>query len=140
MIAIITVTFLVSLGMIHFYWAFGGKAGLDRALPTKDGRRLINPGRFLTFLVGIFLSAFAFVAYLLRFDGGVSDGTVYAGWALSALFFLRAVGDFNAVGFFKKIKSSDFAAYDTKYYSPFCVYFGLAFALLSYRAQQMIGG
>jgi hypothetical protein len=36
-------------------------------------------------------------------------------------FLLRAVGDFKYVGFFKKIKVTQFATYDTKYFSPLCV-------------------
>ncbi len=133
-IAIVTIALLIIMGLFHFYWAFGGKVGLDKALPTKDGRRLINPGRGLTFIVGIFLLAFAFVVYSLRFDVLIADDVVYAGWALSALFILRALGEFNAVGFFKKIKSTDFAKYDTKYYSPLCVYLGVVFAMLSSQA------
>jgi len=130
-IAIVTIVLLNIMGLFHFYWAFGGKVGLGKALPTQDGKRLINPGRVLTFIVGIFLLAFAFVAYSLRFDVIKTDHIVYAGWALSALFILRAIGEFNAVGFFKKIKSTDFAKYDTKYFSPLCVYLGVVFAMLS---------
>ncbi len=95
-IATLTIFFLIIMRLFHFYWAFGGEVGLDRALPTKEGRRLINPGKLL--------------------------------------FLMRAVGDFNAVGFFKKIRSTAFAAYDTKYFSPLCVYLSVAFALLSYEA------
>jgi len=130
-IAIVTIALLIIMGLFHFYWAFGGKVGLDKVLPVKDGKYLINPGRILTFIVGIFLLAFAFVAYLLRFDVVIADYIVYAGWTLSALFILRAIGEFNAVGFFKKIKSTDFAEYDTKYFSPLCVYLGVVFAMLT---------
>lgn len=131
LIAIITVTLLVIMGLFHFYWAFGGKVGLDKALPTREGVRLINPGRALTFFVGTVLCGFAFVVYAL-YSGAVHAGYfVYAGWAVSALFFLRAVGEFNAVGFFKTIKSTEFAVYDTKYFSPLCLFPGVAFALLS---------
>lgn len=33
----------------------------------------------------------------------------------------RAVGDFRLVGFFKKVKGSEFALMDTLLYSPLCV-------------------
>ena len=132
--AIITTALLAIMGLFHFYWAFGGEAGLHKALPTKDGRRLINPGRFLTLFVGIALLGSSFVAYALHFNALHSDYLLYAGWFLSLLFLMRAVGDFHAVGFFKKIRSTAFAAYDTKYFSPLCVYLSVAFALLSYRA------
>ena len=131
LLAIISATLLVAMGLFHFYWAFGGKIGLGKVLPTKDGQRLINPGSVPTFLVGVILLAFAFVAYALRFEVPPGDEVVYAGWALSVLFLLRAIGDFNAVGFFKKIGSTEFAKYDTKYFSPLCLFLGVAFALLS---------
>lgn len=130
-IAIVTIVLLIIMGLFHFYWAFGGKVGFDKALPTKDGKRMINPGKLLTFIVSIFLFTFAFVAYLLRFNVLIEDHVVYVGWTLSVLFILRAIGEFNAVGFFKKIKSTEFAEYDTKYFSPLCVYLGVAFAMLS---------
>jgi len=101
-IAIVTIALLNIMGLFHLYWAFGGEVGLDKALPTKDGKRLFNPGRVLTFIVGIFLFAFAFVAYSLRFDVVVSVQVIYAGWTLSVLFILRALGEFNAVGILKK--------------------------------------
>ncbi len=42
-IAFVTITTLVIAGIFHFYWALGGKIGLDRAIPTKDGKALLNP-------------------------------------------------------------------------------------------------
>ncbi len=132
-IAILTVTLLGIAGVFHFYWAFGGKVGIDKAVPTKDGVRLLNPGKALTFFVGVVLCGFAFVAYALHFSALQTDYLVVTGWGLSVLFILRAVGEFNAVGFFKKIKSTEFARYDTRYFSPLCLFLGVAFALLSAR-------
>lgn len=134
MIVIITTILLIMMGLFHFYWALGGTVGLDKALPTKEGKRLINPGSGLTFFVGTVLVGFSFVAYSLYFDAVKSDYMIYTGRMVSALFFLRSVGEFNAVGFFKKIKSTDFAAYDTKYFSPLCLYLGAVFAMLSVYA------
>lgn len=131
---IVTMILLIIMGLFHLYWAFGGKVGLDKALPTKDGVRLINPGRVLTFFVGTALFGLSFVAYSLYFSAVRTDYIVYTGWLLAALFFMRAIGEFNAVGFFKKIKSTAFAAYDTKYFSPLCMFLGLMFALLSLQA------
>ena len=119
------------MGLFHFYWAFGGKLGLDSALPTKDGVRLINPGRVLTFFVGVFLFIFSFVAYMLYFSSVKPDFSTNIGWTIAAVFIIRAIGEFNAVGFFKKIKSTKFAKYDTRLFSPLCLFLGVAFALLS---------
>jgi len=134
LITIITITLLIIMAMFHFYWGFGGEVGLDKALPTKDGKRLINPGKVLTLFVGIVLLVFSFVAYSLHFNTLNADFILYLGWGISALFFLRAIGDFNAVGFFKKITSTDFAKYDTKYFSPLCLYLGIVFFILSLQA------
>lgn len=133
LLAIITVILLNIISFFHIYWAFGGKVGLDKVLPTKDGVRLLNPTRALTFFVGIVLFGFSGVAYLLYFDTASLGIVVYIGWMLSAIFFIRAIGEFNAIGFFKKIKNTEFAEYDTKYFSPLCLFLGVVFAILSVR-------
>jgi len=66
-IVIITIFILILMGLFHIYWAFGGKFGLDKALPTKDGVLLLNPSKSLTFFVGIVLMSFAYIAYALQF-------------------------------------------------------------------------
>jgi hypothetical protein len=125
------------MGLFHFYWAFGGKLGLDKALPTKNGALLLNPSRSLTFLVGIALMSFAYIAYTLQFYDFAGNENrnfyLYSGIFLSAIFTLRAIGEFNAVGFFKKIKDTEFAIYDTKYFSPLCLILGVIFAILTYN-------
>ena len=40
---------------------------------------------------------------------------------LAFVFAARAIGDFNYVGFFKRVKGSRFAKRDTYLYSPLCV-------------------
>lgn len=134
-ISTFTITLLIVMALFHIYWVFGGKTGLDKALPTTlDGKRIINPNKFATFMVALILLGFAFVAYKLQFDN-LQDGIyVYIGWFISAIFTLRSIGEFNAVGFFKKIKSTEFAKYDTRYFSPLCLYLGLFFGGFSYMA------
>ena len=132
---IITVSFVL-LGVLHFYWAAGGKAGIHKVIPTIDGKPSIEPGKIITALVGVALVGIGAVSYLLGFVdlGEVPYGKyiVYVGWLLSVVFVARSVGDFNLVGFFKKHKTSEFAVYDTKYYSPFCALVSAGFVALSY--------
>ncbi len=130
-IAIVTITLLSVIALIHFYWAFGGKLGIDAALPTKNGKRLLNPTKLLTFLVGFLILGFAFVVYTLAF-GKPNEIYIYLGWSISCIFFLRAIGEFNMVGVFKKIKDTKFAEYDTKYFTPLCFYFGVSIGWLSF--------
>ncbi|WP_428738673.1 DUF3995 domain-containing protein [Sulfurimonas sp.] len=136
-IAIITIFVLIVIGLFHFYWAYGGKIGSDKALPTKDGELLLNPSKALTFFVGIILIVFAHIAYGLQFyDFTINTNRsfyLYGGLFLSIIFTIRAIGEFNTVGFFKKIKDTEFAIYDTKYYSPLCLLLGLSFAILAYN-------
>ena len=58
---------MILLALIHFYWALGGKFGLDKALPTDtEGNRLLNPSKIMTFVVGLILLGFSYVPYKLR--------------------------------------------------------------------------
>ncbi|RUM63417.1 MAG: hypothetical protein DSZ04_05455 [Sulfurimonas sp.] len=50
------------------------------------------------------------------------------------IFFLRFIGNFNAVGLFKKIKSTTFAHYYTRYFMPLTL-FGLSHLHLSHIMQ-----
>ena len=136
-ITILAIVALSLIGLLHFYWAFGGVIGMDIAVPTENGQRLINPGKVAAVIVGIALLGFAFVAYMLYFyDLSLShyrDYFIISGWILSGIFILRGAGEFNTVGLFKKIKSSEFAYYDTRFYTPFALAMGLVFAALAYR-------
>jgi len=137
-ISILTIVALSLIGLLHFYWALGGVIGITIAIPTEDGKPLINPGKVVTVIVGVVLFGFAFIAYMLYFyDLSTSHYRNYfiiGGWILSGIFALRGIGEFNAVGLFKKIKSSEFAYYDTRVYTPFALSMGLVFATLAYRA------
>lgn len=140
MMTIITILAILALsliGLLHFYWALGGKIGIDIAIPTENDKPLFNPGKVATVMVGIALVGFALVAYLLYFydlsSSHYRDYFIISGWILSGIFTLRGIGEFNAVGLFKKIKSSEFAYYDTRFYTPFALSMGLVFAALAYR-------
>lgn len=137
-ITILTIITLIIAGLFHFYWAFGGDIGIDKVIPTKDGKALLNPGKLLTLIVGLVLFGFALIAYLLNFHdlNSISYGKyiIYSGWFLSGIFIIRAIGDFNAVGFFKKIKSTEFAKFDTKYFAPLTLCWSIVFAVLTYQA------
>jgi len=98
-VSIITIFTLIIMGLFHFYWAFGGKIGLDKALPTKNGELLLNPSKTLTFFVGVILVFFAHITYGLQFyDFTININRnfyLYYGLFLSIIFTLRAIGEFN---------------------------------------------
>ena len=125
---ILSIIFFI-LGILHLNWAFGGKFGFDKALPRKEnGERVFTPKKYHSGLVGLGLIAFG-LFYLS------DSGLVYSDlpswilksgrWIIPIIFILRATGDFNSIGFFKKIKNTEFANWDTKLYSPLCLVIGL---------------
>ena len=129
---------LISISMIHFYWAFGGKKGVESALPShSDGKKLFKPRYIETFAVAFILLGFA--CFFLQKIKSItipflSDKIVTIGLGIIAsIFIIRAIGDFRYLGFFKRIKNSSFAEKDTKYYSPLCLFIGLSAIVLIWR-------
>jgi hypothetical protein len=137
LIAFFVIVTLAIAGLFHFYWAFGGKFGLDRAIPTVNGQALLNPGKILTIIVGFIILGFAWVAYNLSFQDlssiSYSKQIIYMGWLLSGIFFIRSIGDFNTVGLFKKIKSTKFSEFDTKYFVPLTFFWAISFGLMTFQ-------
>ncbi|WP_372631430.1 DUF3995 domain-containing protein [Cohnella sp.] len=124
---------LAGLGGLHYYWAFGGKAGARAAVPDRpDGEPLFRPGKPATLAVGTMLLAAG--ALLLAHRGllplGLSGTWTQWGCLLGgAVFMMRTVGDFKYVGFFKKVRGTAFAASDTRLYSPLCLLLAACFAI-----------
>lgn len=120
--------FLV-LGAIHFYWLFGGIWGLKQAIPTKESEsNSLEIPRFATLIVALVLFFFGLI-YLLKTE--IISFEIpqwvesYSSWGIPLIFFIRAIGDFKYVGFFKKIKNTEFGKADTKLFSPLCLFIGI---------------
>lgn len=134
-LALILVTLFLGLAIIHFYWALGGQWALKKAVPVNhQGEPLFKPGKLDCVIVGIGL-LFCGILYLsltdwieLVFPFWFKNSVL---WIIPIAFTLRALGDFNYVGFFKKVKSSEFATMDTKFYSPLCLLMGAIGFLLA---------
>jgi len=140
LISILLASVLLVLSLIHVYWAFGGKAGLRVAVPHIDNQAAFKPGSAITFVVAIILLGLASLMLLLsHFQYALPERIAvlakYSGYAVSIVFFLRSVGDFKLVGFFKKVKQSRFATLDTYLYNPLCFSFGVVFFILAYRLE-----
>lgn len=56
----------------------------------------------------------------------------WAATVLGAVFVLRSIGDFRLVGFFKSVRGTGFAAWDTRLYSPLCLLLGLGALWLAF--------
>src|SRR5882672_146896 len=95
---------VAALGLLHFYWALGGRAGKSAAVPEANGQHAFVPSRVQTLAVAI---ALLFAATVIAVAGGLFGvggfGVVFRilAFGLSATFVARAVGDFRLVGFFK---------------------------------------
>jgi len=127
MVALVVAAVFCLLGLVHFYWAFGGRIGKGAAIPEADGSKAFVPSTLGTHAVGI---ALCFVSLIVLMRAGFL-ASPFPGWllqwaviALAAVLFLRAVGDFKLVGFFKRVHGSQFARLDTFVYSPLCVALG----------------
>ena len=130
-IFLLVIIFLI-LSLIHFHWAVGGTWGFEAALPTRqNGERVLNPRKIDSFIVGAGLAGFAFfylrMGHFLEFP--LPGWIITIGkWLIPSIFLIRAIGDFKYVGFFKKIKTTDFGKNDSTIFSPLC----LLIALLGY--------
>jgi hypothetical protein len=121
------------LSLVHFYWAFSGDSMIDYVIPEVDGEKIFKPSRIMTSVVASGLLAFAFVilGHIGVFELVILKSIFkYGSWLIACIFFARAIGDFNLIGFFKKIKGTKFAIWDNRLYSPLCLIIAILTALV----------
>lgn len=128
-IALLLFLIFLFLSSIHFYWAFGGKWGSGAVIPTKDdSQTAMNPGIIATLIVAFGLLGFGILPLIIsgaipfQLPNWLEKSAL---WIIAGIFLIRAIGDFNYVGFFKKRKNTAFGKNDTRYYSPLCLVIGL---------------
>ncbi len=125
--AILNTFIFLGLSALHFYWLLGGKWGLDSAVPQheRSGDKVFVPSALSTLTVATGLLGFAFIE--------LGNTSVFSGWIelkyfhwgnllVAFIFFARAIGDFKYVGIFKRIRNTQFAQKDTRYFTPLCLY------------------
>lgn len=119
---------LFAISAVHVAWASGLKWGLQAALPQQaSGARALSPGRGVTLVVAAALAVAGTVA-LKR--AGLVDGPSLVrplAWAAAVVFGLRAVGDFNYAGLFKRVRGSTFSDADDLFFTPLCVALSASF-------------
>lgn len=122
--ALLNTVILLIVSGIHIYWAAGGQWALAGAIPQMEGKLTFRPGRVATLIVALGLAIFA-ALHLAKL--GWLPLPLSAIWlrysllAVGGIFFVRAIGDFQYVGFFKRITDTAFAKLDTAYYVPLCL-------------------
>ncbi len=126
---IINTAIFLSLSILHFYWAFGGKLWYEDVLPTNSsGLRRMNPSMTAGLIVALGL---IFLAFITIGNQGLFDKYVkrkyfrYGALAIAVIFFLRAIGDFKFIGFFKTVTRTKFGVNDTEIFSPLCLFIAL---------------
>ena len=128
------------ISLFHFYWAAGGTFGIGVAVPTVEGPNRASMRAFEPSAVGTILVAFAFllgIAVILGQLGLLGDIVPHwifrwGTWAIALIFFLRAIGEFRLVGFFKEVSDTPFAYWDTWLFSPLCLIIAIMAFILAY--------
>jgi len=127
---------LTSLSAIHVYWALGGQRGRAVSVPQVGAARAFNPSALATLAVA---AALCFSAIIVLARAGILSTSIQpsrltAPAALIGLVFVaRAVGEFRLVGFFKNVRGTPFARWDTFVFSPLCAVLGGAILWLGFR-------
>lgn len=142
-----------AIGAIHVYWAFGGSRGLHAVVPqipqrtngepmesssgSTPGTPVFTPGPVITILVALIFvggaagcAALLFVPDFRQWQWGFLSPSI-AAYAGSVIFFLRAIGDFKYAGFTKRVRGTEFAWWDDRFFSPLCTGIALCLCVLA---------
>jgi hypothetical protein len=112
----VTAIVLALAGILHVYWAAGGRWLFDRAVPT-GGASAFTPGPLLTLAVALALFVFA----ALVAAAGAGAGPAEVRWLVGAgalVLAVRAIGDTRTAGFTKTIRGTAFAEADDRFFTP----------------------
>lgn len=127
---------LFLLSAIHLYWMAGGKKGALGAIPSNGSEPAFRPTKTAT---GIVAGALALSGWFVLELGEAVERMLFpewlfsfGGWVLSAVFFIRVIGDFRWVGLFKKQKGSVFSKLDTVLYIPLCLFIGICLITIAF--------
>ncbi len=124
------------LGALHVFWALGGRLARGSVIPEVNGQRTFTPTPAATFAVALALfvasavvlgraGVFSFLLPAERFKWPV--------FILGSVFLIRAVGEFNLVGFSKRRRGTSFDRWDTWLFSPLCLAISYAALWLALR-------
>ncbi len=114
---------LLILALVHVYWTVFG-VGTGAAVPSHaDGTPVIRPGRVASLIVAVALLVGTLIvlarAHVLTV--GVPSIMIRVGiWAMASAFAARTVGEFRYVGLFKRVRGTQFATWDTRFFTPLC--------------------
>lgn len=114
-----------SIAVLHFYWGVGGRWAIDSVAPTNaKGEKVLRttPASCFVVCAGLLFFASFYFIQVIKIELPLPDSLFTAvGWIIPGIFLLRSIGDFNYVGFTKKIKDTTFGRLDTTYFAPLCL-------------------
>jgi hypothetical protein len=112
------------LALLHIYWAAGGSFGEGVTVPVVDSKPTFAPTVTATLLVAaaLFMAMFVILGQIGVWGNWLPKWIFASGTGvICLLFFIRAIGDFKLIGFFKRIHDTGFAYWDTRLFSPLCL-------------------
>jgi hypothetical protein len=133
-LAMIVSLAFVALALWHFIMALWPGRPMSGAVPSESGKPLFVPSARATLAVGLVLLLFACLVAATAGLVAIGVPQRVLSWLCFALalgLLARAVGEFNYVGFFKRVRGSRFARLDTLLYSPLCLLLAVGVALIA---------
>ncbi|HEX8141670.1 MAG TPA: DUF3995 domain-containing protein [Pyrinomonadaceae bacterium] len=130
---------LAVLSLFHIYWAIGGRMGSGATVPVVGGRQTFHPSPLGTMLVAaaLLLAMFTILGQTGLLGRAIPKWIFRWGTGgIASIFFLRAVGEFRLVGFFKRASDTRFAYWDTWLFSPLCLVIAVTALALLYTESQ----
>ena len=123
---------LAGLGALHFYWALGGRWAIAVSVQTR-GVRCFSRGSSRPSWSPRYCSGLPFWCCRAQLPRLLAPEklTSWGRWVVAVAFLARAMGEFRYVGFFKRVRGTQFADLDTRVYSPLCLALGLATAAVA---------
>lgn len=139
MLLLPALTIIAFAAAFHLHWALGGRLGFAVSLPQRpDGTPVMAhrlpwwrpaAGAVALGLVALALLVLAHAGHLpLPLPRGLTRGALLA---TGAAFAARALVPNRYVGFFKTLRGTRWARYDTRFYSPLFLLLGLLLLALA---------
>ncbi len=130
------ISILLALCALHVFWAVGGRGGSGVTVPEVGGRPAFVPSKVATLAVGaaLLIAALIVLGRLGFWGTALPRGPFVVGtWALVGIFLARSVGDFRLFGFYKRVRGTAFAFWDTWLFSPLCLGLGLGLLWIAWH-------
>jgi hypothetical protein len=135
-VAAIIALSLFAIALVHFYWGLLAMDGEAVLVPEYEGEPVYTPRNsdFLDVAAALVLGCVVVAARGELLHSPMPSEWTHAGtFGVALVLLARAVGDFRYVGFFKRVRDTAFAEWDTRLFSPVSCLLGLATLWLAFH-------